>query len=145
MNASDERIKAENIVRTWCMELSESIKKQNLDKHMQLVSKRVQVYGMPTEDTINYRQWELRRKNEFENDELLALNFKDTQLISSTLKRLRFHTLQTMLGKSGKMVLLDKNITLELEDDHVWRVIEEKINAWQVKQLDMTSFVQAGG
>ena len=140
MNAVNEHLIAEQTIHAWCIDISQSIKLQDIDKHMQLVSQRVQVYGMPTKDTINYRQWKARRKNEFANDSLLAINFKEIRLISSTPKRLRFNTHETMLGKDGKMVLLDKNITLELEDDEVWRVIEEKVNSWRVKKLDLASF-----
>ena len=140
MNAVNEHMIAEQTIHAWCIDLSRSIQQQDIDKHMQLVSQRVQVYGMPTKDTINFRQWKSRRKNEFVNDTLLAINFKDVRLISSTPKRLRFNTQETMLGKDGKMVLLDKNITLELEEDETWRVIEEKVNSWRVKKLDLASF-----
>ena len=140
MNAVNEHIIAEQTVHAWCIDMSQSIQQQDIEKHMQLVSQRVQVYGMPSKDTINYRQWKARRKNEFNNDSLLAINFKGIRLISSTAKRLRFNTNETMLGKDGKMVLLDKNITLELEDNETWRVIEEKVNSWRVKKLDLASF-----
>ncbi len=140
MNAVNEHILAEQTIHAWCIDLSKSIKQQDIEKHMQLVSQRVQVYGMPTKDTINYRQWKSRRKNEFANDTLLAINFREMRLISSTPKRLRFNTQETMLGNNGKMVLLDKNITLEFEDDHSWRVIEEKVNSWRVKKLDLANF-----
>jgi len=140
MNAVNEHSMVEHTIQAWCLGISGSIKHQDIDTHMQLVSKRVQVYGMPTTKSINYRQWEARRKFEFDNNEILSLNFKDTHLISSTHKRIRFSTNQTMLGTDGKMVLLDKNITLELEENQMWRVIEEKVNAWQVKKIDMDSF-----
>ena len=140
MSAVNEHMIAEQTIQAWCIDISQSIKQQDIEKHMQLVSQRVQVYGMPTKDTINYRQWKSRRKNEFANDSLLAINFKEIRLISSTPKRLRFNTQETMLGKDGRMVLLDKNITLEFEDNEVWRVIEEKVNSWCVKKLDLASF-----
>jgi len=140
MNAVNEHMIAEQTIHAWCIDISQSIQQQDIDKHMQLVSQRVQVYGVPSKDTINYRQWKLRRKNEFSKNSLLAINFKEIRLISSTPKRLRFNTQETMLGNDGKMVLLDKNITLELEDDNFWRVIEEMVNKWRVKKLDLASF-----
>jgi len=140
MNAINEHMIAEQTIHAWCIDISQSIQQQDIDKHMQLVSQRVQVYGIPTKNTINYRQWKSRRKNEFAKNSLLAINFKEIRLISSTPKRLRFNTQETMLGKDGKLVLLDKNITLELEDDNFWRVIEEMVNKWRVKKLDLASF-----
>jgi len=61
-------------------------------------------------------------------------------LIGSTAKRLRFTATETMVGKDGKMVILDKNFTLELEDDGFWRIVEENVNNWRVKKLNLESF-----
>lgn len=107
---------------------------------MSLVSERVQVYGMPSKDAINFREWKHRRSNEFKKQEVLALNYGGIRVISSTVRRIRFQATEKLLGQDGKMVLLDKHIMLEKEDDQNWRVVEENIKSWQVKKLDLQSF-----
>jgi hypothetical protein len=45
-----------------------------------------------------------------------------------------------MVGKDGKMVILDKNIIIEHEEDGTWRVVEENVNKWRVKKLNLKKY-----
>ncbi len=140
MNAVNQHVIDLQTVQAWCLDMSQSIKQRDLDEHMQLVSKKINVYGMPSKGVIDYKEWRARRKYEFKNESLIALNHQDIKLVGSTAKRLRFTANVTMLGKDGKMVIINKNVTLELEDDDAWRVVEENVNDWRVKKLNLESF-----
>jgi len=140
MNAANQHVIDLQTVHAWCLNISQSIKQADLDKHMQLVSNKVKVYGMPSKGVIDYKEWRARRKYEFKNGSLMALNYQDIKLIGSSAKRLRFTATETMVGKDGKMVILNKNFTLELEDDSNWRVVEENVNNWRVKKLNLESY-----
>jgi len=140
MNAANQHVIDLQTIHAWCLDISQSIKQRDLDRHLQLVSKKVKVYGMPSKGVIDYKEWCARRKYEFKNESVMALNYRDIKLIGSTAKRLRFTASETMLGKDGKMVILDKHFILEFEDDSHWRVVEENVNAWRVKKLNLESF-----
>ncbi|MGD8784894.1 MAG: hypothetical protein PVG75_10675 [Thioalkalispiraceae bacterium] len=140
MNAVNQQVVDRQTVHAWCLDISQSIKQSNLDSHMQLVSKKVKVYGMPSKGVIDYKEWRARRKYEFSNASLLAINYQNISVISSTARRLRFNATETMLGKDGKLVVLDKNIILELEDGGYWRVVEENVINWRAKKLNLESF-----
>jgi len=140
MNAANQHVIDLQTVHAWCLDMSQSIKQAELNEHMQLVSKKISVYGMPSKGVIDYKEWRARRKYEFKNGSVIALNYQNIKLIGSTAKRLRFTASETMLGKDGKMVILDKNFTLELEKDGFWRVVEENVNNWRVKKLNLESF-----
>ena len=140
MNAANQHVIDLQTVHAWCLDISQSIKQSDLEEHMYLVSKRIKVYGMPSKGVIDYTEWRSRRKFEFKNESLIALNYQNIKLIGSTAKRLRFTASETMLGKDGKMVVLDKNFTLELEKDGIWRVVEENVNNWRVKKLNLESY-----
>ena len=140
MNAVNQQVIDRQTVHAWCLDMSQSIKQADLDRHMQLVSKKIKVYGMPSKGVIDYKEWRSRRKFEFQNASLIAINYQDIQMIGSSARRLRFSANQTMLGKDGKMVILDKKIILELEEDGIWRVVEENVNSWRVKKLNLESF-----
>jgi len=140
MNAVNQHVITEQTIHAWCMDMSSSIKQRNLEQHMALISERVQVYGMPSKDSINYKEWKNRRRNEFSNNEVLALNYEGVHIISSTTRRIRFETTEKLLGQDGKMVFLNKQILLECEDDQAWRVVEENVQSWRVKKLDLQSF-----
>lgn len=140
MSAATDHVIAEYTVTAWCMGMSDSVKQADLEMHMSHVSKRVKVYGVPGKEVIEYRDWEARRKFEFDTGATLALNFQRIRLISSTQRRIRFATTETTVAKDGKILVLNKNIILEREDDGVWRVVEENITDWQIKNIDLSKY-----
>jgi len=140
MSAVNHHVIAEHTIHAWCMNMTSSVLQQDLDAHMQLVSTNIKVYGMPGNGVIDYAGWKIRRKHEFASKELLVLNYRNIRLITSTQRRLTFNVTETMVGKDGKMVILDKNIVLEKETDGQWRVVEENINKWQVKKINLANF-----
>lgn len=140
MSAASDHVVAEYTVSAWCLGMSDSIKHANLDNHMGYVSKRVKVYGVPSKEVIEYRDWQLRRQFEFANEEILALNYQQVRIISSTQRRIRFSTTETTVGKNGRILTLKKNIILEREDDTIWRVVEENVTGWQLKNIDLSKY-----
>ena len=138
MNAVNIKFQSERIVQNWFLEMSRTIQEKDLENHMSLVSRRIKVYGMPSKGVVDYKGWKTRRRFEFDNDSLLSLNHQRLRIISTTPRRINFNTVQVMLGKDGKMVELDKNIILEKEQDDNWRVVEENVNNWQVKKMDLS-------
>ncbi len=140
MNAIDYHALALHTIQSWCSSISSSVQQKNLEVHMSLVSQKVSVYGMPSKGVIDYTQWQTRRQHEFENGELLSLNYQAIRIINSTAKRIVFNTNEVMMSQSGTMVTLDKNITLEYESDEVWRVVEENVKQWQVKKIDLKKY-----
>ena len=140
MSAVNHHTLAEQTVRSWFMSMSGSVQSRDIEQHMQHVSKKISVYGMPSKGVISYKEWKSRRHFEFKNDELLALNYQGIRIISCSNKRITFNTSETMVGKDGKMVILDKNIIIENEDDGAWRVVEENVNKWRVKKLNLKKY-----
>ena len=138
MANTDTHQAAKLTAQAWFAGMSASIKAQDLHAHMAHVSKKVLVYGMPSKELIKYKEWRSRRRNEFENNEIISLNYQGLRIINATQRRLSFTTTEVLVGKDGKMVWLDKKIILELEDQQ-WRVVEENINSWRVKKLNLDS------
>ena len=140
MSAASDHMIAEHAVSAWCLRMSDSVKQADIAAHMHNVSRRVKVYGNPSKEVIEYRDWKARRQFEFASGETLALNYQKVRLISSTQRRIRFATSETTVGKNGKMLVLNKNILLELETDGQWRVVEENISDWHIKNLDLSKY-----
>ena len=122
---------SQELILNWLEQLSESVKQHDLDAHMALVSKKVRVYGLPSNNIVNYQGWKKRRGNEFERNLLASLSFSNLNIKTITLRRFGFQVTETMLATNGKSLSIDKEIILELEDDEQWRVVEETIKKWQ--------------
>jgi len=140
MSAASDHVIAEHAISAWCLGMTDSVRNADLGAHMELVSNRVKVYGNPSKDIIDYHDWKARRQFEFTNSEVLALNYLKVRIVGYTPRRMRFSTTETTVTKSGKILVLNKIIILECEEDNVWRAIEENVTNWQIRNIDLSKF-----
>jgi len=119
---------AEKIVQEWLDEISFSAATWNLDAHMQLVSPQVRVTGIPGVSSIDYRGWKLRRRNEFEKKLLRSLTYQLGRILSAQEDEIRFNVEETMKSSSGRVIVIDKEVTLQREPDGQWRVRQERFD-----------------
>jgi hypothetical protein len=121
---------SQELILNWLKRVSESVKNRDLDAHMALVSKNVRIYGIPNQEILGYRDWYQRRRNEFKNDRLASLSYKNLSIRTITLRRLGFSITELMQATNGQQIKIDKDIMLEQEEDKQWRVVEETIHQW---------------
>ena len=62
-------------IRKWLSNITETVKTKDIQKHMDLVSENVVVYGMPSGNTLNYADWRSRRKCEFNRGIIKSLAY----------------------------------------------------------------------
>ena len=127
------------IIQQWLDAMQRSVQAQDLEQHMALVSERVQVYGLPNKDTLNFKQWRQRRRNEFQAGRLIAMQHGPVKIKTLGLVRLSFSIDQTLISKEGVVYIINKDIMLEKEADGIWRVIEETIHHWSQKQYQLVA------
>jgi len=118
-------------IRKWLSNIAETAKNKDLQKHMELVSENVVVYGMPSGKTLNYSDWYNRRKSEFQRNLLKDLTYNNLKVKTYGLRRLIFDIEEVMDGTNGDMAVINKQIILEQEQDERWRVVEETIKNWK--------------
>lgn len=124
---------SQEVIHQWLDNMSKSVAMRDLEKHMSLVSRHVRVYGIPGHKVINYDEWRMRRRNEFDKNLLTSLRYKLLKIKTQALRRLAFQVQEVMSASNGKSVVLTKDIILELEPDEKWRVVEESIRNWQIQ------------
>ncbi|MGM0594404.1 MAG: hypothetical protein ACQETD_07705 [Pseudomonadota bacterium] len=123
---------AEKTVQGWLDEIAYSAATWDLKAHMKLVSHRVQVSGLPSGQTIDYRGWRQRRHNEFRKKLLRSLTYRLGKILSSEPDRIIFRVEETMRPDQGQLIVIDKEVTLEREEDGHWRVTRERFR--QIRQ-----------
>ncbi len=121
---------SQELILNWLDRMSESVKQRDLDAHMELVSKKVLVYGIPNRETLGYYDWKQRRRNEFYRQRLASLTYSNLNIKTITLRRVGFEVTEIMQATTGQKVQLEKEILLEQEADNEWRVVEETIKNW---------------
>ena len=121
----------QTIIVDWCNRVSRSITRRDIKEHMQHVSEKVRVYGVPGYNELRFFDWEKRRSHEFRHNLIETLTYKLNRIRTSTPARINFHAEETMQAVSGKVIILDKEITLELNPQlQLWQVVEENIKNW---------------
>ncbi|HEB55962.1 MAG TPA: hypothetical protein ENI98_06605 [Gammaproteobacteria bacterium] len=130
---------SQTIIGNWLEQLTRSVETRDLAAHMALVSQRVQVYGLPGGQIVDYSQWQKRRYTEFSQAQLLALSYQLLNIKTITSRRLGFHVEETMQACNGMCIFIDKDIILEREADDHWRVVEERIHHWKLEQAKKIS------
>ena len=122
---------SENDIRKWLSSITETVEARDLEKHMDLVSENVAIYGMPSGKTLNYADWRGRRKNEFKRGLLNSLTYNNLKIKTIGLRRLIFDIEEVMDGAKGDMAIINKQIILEQDLDDKWLVVEEVVKDWK--------------
>lgn len=117
-------------IRKWLSEVTTSIAEKDLDKHMNLISESVAVYGMPGGSVLNYNDWKKRRQSEFRRDLLKSLTYDNLSIRNIGLRRIKFNIIETMCSNTNDVVIINKDVILENEPDNQWRLVEETIQKW---------------
>ena len=131
------------VIDQWQAKMAKTIADKDLPNHMDLISKKVEVFGNPSKEHINYTGWYKRRKNEFEKQNVICISFNNTQIKTITLRRIIFNVNESIVGTDGRIIMLNQDVVLEREDDDKWRLVEQNIRSW--KHYKMNEVMASNG
>lgn len=95
--------------------------------HMALISRSVNVFGVPGFEVIGYEDWARQCQHEFTNKLLKRVHYEGARVISSTPSRILFKTIETTEGTDGTRNHHGLEVLIEKESDGIWRVTQERI------------------
>jgi hypothetical protein len=116
------------IAEQWLKAYAYTIATSNVDAHLDLVSRRLQVTGLSRDGFLEYREWAQRRRNDMEKLRLLRVSYRNLTLGVSSRDRIRFIVEETIKSTVGDSYIMDKEVVLNLEPDGKWREVEEHIH-----------------
>ncbi|HUW75391.1 MAG TPA: hypothetical protein VMV70_01815 [Gallionella sp.] len=93
--------------------------------HMDLISKDVNVYGVPGFDLIVYDDWARQCKYEFEEGLLKQVSYEGLRVVTMTPVNILFRTTETVEGTDGTINRHGLEILIRKEADGKWRVYQE--------------------
>src|SRR5574339_674678 len=111
MNSLTE-MESMNIAQQWLNSFSFSAATWNLHEHMELISRDMQVHGLPSGGVVDYAGFKKRRHNEFEKKLLLSITHKGLELLESQGDSITFAVKETLKSARGESFVLDKEIRL---------------------------------
>jgi hypothetical protein len=99
----------------------------DLDRHMDLYSREVRLYGVPGREVLEYPDIALRRNNEFNRKLLVRVVFGTPIVLEDEEGEVVYRVRETMKATNGFALMFDVTVTLVLEADGRWRIREQRI------------------
>ncbi|MDQ7015313.1 MAG: hypothetical protein Q9N68_02940 [Gammaproteobacteria bacterium] len=118
---------SEQIAQRWLDDSAQTASAGNFSAHMNLISKEVQVHGVPEFEVIGYQDWFNQCEHEFANNVLASLHYSGLKMIAATEQRVMFKTIEVSLTNEGEQSQSGVEVVLAKENDGQWRVIQERI------------------
>ncbi|MCW9025361.1 MAG: hypothetical protein OQK73_11880 [Gammaproteobacteria bacterium] len=120
---------SEEIAKQWLTNAVTTANNKNYSAHMDLISKRVSLTGVPGFESIGYDDWAAQCQHEFENNVLKSVRYDGLKLAASTDSRVMFKTFETVEATDGTINAQGIEVLLEKEDDGQWRLVQERVLA----------------
>jgi len=118
---------SEEIAKQWLTDASASATNKNYETHMDLISKKVSLQGIPGFENISYNEWAKQCRHEFENNVLKSVRYDGFKMIVDTPNRIMFKTFETVEGTDGTINGQGIEVLIKKEDDGKWRLVQERI------------------
>jgi nicotinamide mononucleotide adenylyltransferase len=114
------------IAKNWMNKIAETAANHQYDEHMDLISKKVNITGIPDFENIGYDDWAKQCKHEFENNIIKSINYQGFKLQAHTDSRIMFKTYEAVEATDGTITAQGIEVLLENEQG-IWRVVQERI------------------
>ena len=118
---------SEEIAKKWLEEASITATNKDHQQHMDLISRKVSLQGVPDFENIGYEDWSAQTKHEFENNVLKSVRYKGFKLLTATNTHIMFKTFETVEANDGTVNAQGVEMLLEKEADEKWRLVQERI------------------
>lgn len=124
---SQDKNEAEKIAKNWLNSVVESVTSKDLNAHLNLISKKVNLTGVPGFDSIGYDDWANQCKHEFENNLIKQIIYTGFKLRVNNDTSIMFKTHESVEASDNTINAQGIEVIIEKEDDEQWRVVQERI------------------
>lgn len=124
---SEDKKTPEEIAQQWMDASAQTAFEKAFDAHMDLISKKVRVTGVPGFESISYDDWARAAEKDFKDEVLVSVSYEGLKMNAHNETQIMFKTVETIFVNDGSKKTHGVEILLELEEDGVWRVIQERV------------------
>ncbi len=117
----------EEIAQNWMDNCCQTIQQYDHPSHMNLISKDVQVFGIPGFEVIGYDDWFSQCEYEFNEKLIEKSSYEGLKVRQSNTSQIMFLTNESVLATDGTTDSHPIEIVLSKEQDGSWRVTQERL------------------
>ncbi len=122
-----ETINAGEIAEAWALACCETLEKHDLEGHMNLISRKVQVFGLADHDVVDYNFWLKQVQEQFASGFVTSLSYYLNSVKAESDSLIKFTAMEYLTDNTGEKHENPLLVVLAKEEDGVWRAVEEKI------------------
>jgi hypothetical protein len=113
-------------VNLFLKDMADTATSMDLDAHLDLISRRVQLLGVPGFDVINYDDWAAQCQHEFSVGLIKSVSYQGMKMITDSDSSIMFQTIEATDNTCNVMGI---EVILEKEKDGKWRITQERVLA----------------
>jgi len=117
----------QEIAQQWLDKCCTTIQQYDHAAHMNLISREIQVFGIPGFDVINYDDWYSQCEYEFNEKVIAEASYSGLRIRSSNDDQIMFLTTETIRATDGTIDSHPLEVVLKKETDGQWRVVQERL------------------
>ena len=117
----------EETAQNWMDSCCHTIQQYDHESHMNLISKDVQVFGVPGFDVIGYDDWFSQCEHEFNEKLIEKASYDGLKVRQSNDSQIMFLTNESILAADGTTDTHPIEVVLTREQDGHWRVTQEHL------------------
>ena len=131
---------AQNVIKSWMDACRQTIQDYDHAAHMNLISKDVQVFGIPGFEVIGYQDWYAQSEHEFKQRLILDAQYQDIQIRQQNESQIMFTTMEAITASDKSVNTQAIEVLLTRESDGEWRVTQERmLSADEAKHFGITT------
>ena len=135
----------EAIAQKWMDASALTASNNDFDAHFNLISKKVRVTGVPGFESISYDDWARAAEKDFKEGILQGVSYEGLKMNAHNDTQVMFKTLETIFVNDGSKKTQGVEILLELEEDGIWRVIQERVMTGdEIRHVGLINVVDVG-
>lgn len=115
------------IVENWLQQCVQTIQHYDHAAHMNLISKQIQVLGIPGFDVIGYDDWHAQCEHEFAQRLILEASYEGFEIHHENDSQIMFSTVESITAIDNTTDRHAIEIILSKESDQQWRVTQERL------------------
>jgi ketosteroid isomerase-like protein len=117
----------QEIAQQWLDNCCSTIQQYDHGAHMNLISKDIQVFGIPGFEVINYDDWYSQCEYEFQEKLIAEASYSGLKVRSANDEQIMFLTTETIRATDGTVDSHPIEVVLKKEPDGQWRVVQERL------------------
>lgn len=94
---------------------------------MNMISRKVQLFGVPGFEVINYDDWSRQCEHEFAEKVLQSVAFQGLDVVTLTPLKIMFKTFERVEAKDGAVNEAGVEMLIQKELDEVWRLVQQRV------------------